>query len=402
MSGIDARTPEPAGAGALGAYLSISALLSLALWILLLLPNFLAARGWSSQRIGWVVGMYFIVNLLSQLTAGHLADRYGNLRIALCGAALGIVGGIVYLGALRLPSLIFAARVLHAAGAALITAGVLIELIGQVPLHLKGRMIGYFGLPGFVMLGAGPVLSEWFVYRWGFKGTFVSIILIFATMGVLLTRLPSRLAAPRPPTREPFVTGFRHSFPLLRPVLTYSTLVGLCFSAWQSFLAPAVHGLGPGSVSNFGFGYALGAVSTRLGLSHRLDSGPKRLAGIATLVGFGGALAAIPHAWRPWQLIAVGLACGMSHGIYYPSLSSVAAERFHPVHSGQAMALYISASSVGMFVGPPLWGALADAAGYSVVFAAAGGVLAAGTIVFVLFERQSMSRIRPAVGALDA
>jgi MFS family permease len=76
----------------------------------------------------------------------------------------------------------------------------------------------------------------------------------------------------------------------------------------------------------------------------------------------------------------------MSHGIYYPSLSSLAAERFHPVHGGPAMSLYFSASSLGMFVGPPIWGALADRAGYRMVFAAAAAVLASATASFVYYE----------------
>src|SRR5262249_57890806 len=122
------------------------------------------------------------------------------------------------------------------------------------------------------------------------------------------------------------------------------------------------------------------------GLSHGVDTGAKRVAGIATLMGFSVALAAIPQTARPWHLLGLGFVCGMSHGIYYPSLSSIAAERFHPLHGGQAMSLYISASSLGMFIGPPLWGALADAAGYKVVFTGAGALLAGATAAFVCNE----------------
>jgi predicted MFS family arabinose efflux permease len=233
------------------------------------------------------------------------------------------------------------------------------------------------------------------VFRWGFTGTFTAVAAIFAAVALILARLPPSVAGERRSSpRPPFAESFRDSFPLLRPILVYSVVVGLCFASWQSFLAPAVRGLGGGAVSTFGFGYAAGAVSTRLGLSHRLDTGSKRLAGIATLIGFSAGLAAIPQVAHPWHLIGVGLACGMSHGIYYPSLSSIAAERFHPVHGGQALSLYISASSLGMFLGAPLWGALADRAGYRVVFAAAAVVLAAATATFVFSEWLQQRQVR--------
>ncbi|PYV07547.1 MAG: hypothetical protein DMG07_28370 [Acidobacteria bacterium] len=75
-------------------------------------------------------------------------------------------------------------------------------------------------------------------------------------------------------------------------------------------------------------------------------------------------------------------------------MSSIAAERFHPVHGGQALSLYISASSLGMFLGAPLWGALADRDGYRVVFAVAAVVLAAATGTFVFYEWLQQRQVR--------
>ena len=54
------------------AYFAISAVISLGIWVLLLLPNFLAGRGWSSQEIGWAVGSYFLVNLYGDIESLRL------------------------------------------------------------------------------------------------------------------------------------------------------------------------------------------------------------------------------------------------------------------------------------------------------------------------------------------
>src|SRR6266508_6701584 len=125
------------------AYLAISALLSLATWVLLLLPNFLEERRWSSQRIGWAIGIYYLVNLLFQILAGQLAERYGNVPTALAGAAVAFLGGFCYLAALSVSSMILVARILHAAGAGMIFAGALMQLVKSVPQHLRGRIMAY-------------------------------------------------------------------------------------------------------------------------------------------------------------------------------------------------------------------------------------------------------------------
>ena len=215
-------------------------------------------------------GCFFLVNLVFQILSGPLAHRRGNLSTALAGSGLGFAGGIFYLATFWHTGLIFPARVFHAAGAAMVFAGALMELVKSVPPHLRGRMIGYYGLPGFVMMGVGPMTSEWFVYHWGFASIFGAVILIYAGLALILSRLPRPLATGVPP--QPFSEAFRDSVRRLRSILVLSVFFGLCFSAWNSFLAPAVRSVGPGAVSSFGLGYGIGAVVTRLCTSNWLES----------------------------------------------------------------------------------------------------------------------------------
>ena len=130
----------------------------------------------------------------------------------------------------------------------------------------------------------------------------------------------------------------------------------------------------------------MGAIGTRLGISQRLDTGSRRLVAIATLALYGVGLALIPYVFNLWQLGMVGLLCGLTHGIYYPALSSIAAERFHPLHTGQGMTPYSSVSSLGMFLGPHLGGRLADLGGYALLFGIAGAALAVNVLIFIAIE----------------
>jgi MFS family permease len=379
------RRSNATNSSGLYAYLAISGFLNLSTSVLLLLPNFLKEARFSALAVGWAIGLFFLVNLVFQILSGQFADRKGGIQTALFGAATAIVGAFFYLGAVWHVGLVFPARILHGAGAAMVSAGALIQLIQTVPQHLKGRMIGYFGLPGFIMLGIGPLAAEWVVYAWGFQGTFLLILVLFVAIFWILTRLPRQFN--HAAERRSFKEALRVTYPRLRPILMFSVFFGLCAASWNSFLAPAVRLVGAGAVSSFGLGYAVGAVSTRLGLSHRLDTGHRRLIAICILLPYGGALAMVPHAATPWHLLLIGLVCGIGHGIYYPSLSSIAAERFHPLYPGQGMSLYVSASNLGMFMGPPLWGILADRSGYVLVFAAAGTLLTLSTLFFIWVER---------------
>ena len=391
------RTPGPAspaiakpggkirhnlGVSALLSYLGVSSFLALSMWMMLLLPHLLESHGWSSRKIGAAMGCYFLVNLLTLAFSGRFADRYGTKATSMAGVALGISSGFLYLTAIEVHDLIFVARAVHASGTALVMTGAMVQMIQSVPIQLRGRMLGYFGLPGFVMLGLGPAISEWLVYRWGFDAVFVALIVVFALIGFLLYRLPgSTLVGKNSPIR--LMQALRLSFPALRPILFFSAFVGLCLSTWQSFLAPTVRSLGPGAVSNYGIGYAIGAVITRGGISHLIESRASRLVGISTLFLYGTGLTLIPLVNQSSHLALVGFMCGSSHGLYFPSLSSIATDRFHPTHTGQGLSLYLSASSLGMFIGPPVWGLIADQTGHASIFSAAGSLLALGTTVFI-------------------
>ncbi len=372
------------------AYLAIRGFLELTTWMLLLLPNYLKQQGWSSQEIGWAVGCFFLISMIFQTISGQIAERHGNVRTALIGTVLAGVGSLFYLGALWSSILIFPARVLHGAGAGMIFTGALIQLVESVPFHLRGRVMGYFGLPGFVMLGLGPLVSEWLVGVWGFEGIFLVVGSIHIATAWVLLRLPRPLRVRRD-RRPAFREVLQISFPQLKVIIAFSFLVGFSVSVWHTFLAPVVVWMGVGAVSNYGLGYALGAILTRLGISHRLDMGSRRLAGISSLLVYSLGLALIPHVYFSWHLVVLGLVCGMSHGIYYPSLSSIAAERFHPLHTGQAMTLYTAASTLGLFIGAPVWGALADMTSYAFVFTVAALLLALSTVVFLLFVRPRAS-----------
>lgn len=380
--------------GLLTYYLTISALISLPIWMLLLLPQILLEQGWSPVEVGWIIGVYFAIHLAVQIGAGQISSRIGNVGTATLGSLIGVAGGLLYILALVYPYLFFSARVLHGAGAALVFAGALFLLVQSVPVHLKGRMMGYFGLPGFVMLAVGPLLAAYLIETLGSGLMLASVPACFLIVLLLLRRLPQPLD-PEQRVRPPFMLVLRTNLPRLKGILGISFVFGLSFAVWQTFLAStAGQRIGAAAVSWFGVGYGSGAILSRLGLAQRFDQGNRRLIAIASLALYAVSLSLIPHGFRVWHLFVLGLACGLAHGTFYPGLSSLASERFHPLHTGPAMSLYISASTLGLFVGPPLWGSLVELVGYSILFGLAGLTLFSATSYFLMREWRKIDRSR--------
>lgn len=360
--------------------------------MLLLLPQILLEQGWSPARVGWIIGIYFAVHLAVQIGAGQLSSRIGNVGTATLGSVVAIAGGVLYVLALVLPYLFFPARILHGGGAALVFAGALFLLVQSVPNHLKGRMMGYFGLPGFVMLAVGPLLAAYLNEAVGSAMMLASVPACFLVVLLLLQRLPQPLD-PEKRVRPSFNQVLRTNLPRLKGILGISFVFGLSFAVWQTFLAStAGQRIGPNAVSWFGIGYGSGAILSRLGLAQHFDQGNRRLIAIASLALYALSLSLIPHGFRAWHLLLLGLACGLAHGTFYPGLSSLASERFHPLHTGPAMSLYISASTLGLFIGPPLWGSLVELIGYSSLFGLAGIILFSATTFFLMREWKKVDR----------
>lgn len=334
------------------------------------------------------MGAYSLFGLIFTLVSIPIAQRHGSLRLAQLGAGLGLISGVLYGITVSNPVLVLAARAAHSTAVAFVYTGALLRLVSSVPLSIRGRMMGYFSLPGFVMIGIGPWLSEWLVHQWGFGVIPPAIVLIFTIIAGLLTILPDPTRNDGAAIHLTFTHLIRTSVGTLTSVLVLSIVFGISFAAWTTFLAPAMRYLGRGAVSNFGWGYATGAILAALAVGQRLESQSRRLIGIATLFLFSVGLVLIPAAAEVWQLAVIGALCGIGHGIFYPALSSLATERCHPMHLESGTALYLASSSLGAFLGSPVWGAVADAAGFSAVFICAGALLSLATVGFMFRQRR--------------
>ena len=118
--------------------------------------------------------------------------------------------------------------------------------------------------------------------------------------------------------------------------------------------------------------YALTAVAVRA-LTGRLPDrlGLRRVL-IPSLFLYAAGVLLIPHVSSAAALILVGMMCGTGHGYAFPILNALTVQQVSPAYRGRAISWLTAMFDLGNTLANPILGALAEWAGYAVMFTTAG------------------------------
>jgi EmrB/QacA subfamily drug resistance transporter len=120
-----------------------------------------------------LVTSYLVAAVVLQSPAGKLGDRLGHPRMLLIGQLLVALGALVgYLA----PSLglLVAARILMAAGGAVLVPATVALLRHELPPDRRGRGFGAFGAVMALAAALGPLLGGELVHVFGWRSVFVA------------------------------------------------------------------------------------------------------------------------------------------------------------------------------------------------------------------------------------
>lgn len=145
-----------------------------------------------------LVTSYLLVSVVGQSPGGRFGDLFGHARALRIGQAL-IVGGAVLGAAGSALWMLVAARVLTAAGGALVVPCAFAVMRIEVPVERRGRAFGAFGSMMSLAAAIGPMLGAALVDTFGGRAVFwVPLPLVAAS--ALLARLPARGGTATPGT----------------------------------------------------------------------------------------------------------------------------------------------------------------------------------------------------------
>src|SRR5437773_6295196 len=308
------------------------------------------------------------------LFAGMLADRWGTAKTLVLGQAL-IAAGLLGASAARSYAVFITLMIVAGVGYGTLNPASTTAAMSWFPPRRRATVVGLkqVGLPFGGMLGAAIVPTLALRLGWRLAVAVAALLVVVcAAACAAIYRDPPGQAAPR---RAPGERG-----PVLAVLLTRDLwLVGLAtlvFAAtqtvWMAFLAlylQGVVGLALLAASRYlalaQAGGVLGRVAFGV-LSDRTFGGRRRAP--LVIAGCGSALCSLAIAFTgqaagAWLLTPLALVVGFFgigwNGVQHTLMAEIAGPR----SAGTAVGLGLAISSLGVTLGPPVFGACVTAAG---------------------------------------
>ncbi len=149
--------------------------------------------------VGWIVSGYNVTVGALLLAAGRLADSYGRRRVFIPGVALFMVGSALS-GASISVGMLIAARIIQAAGGAVVIASAFAVVLPDFPPARRSTAIGFAGATGALGAVVGPALGSVLIDAFGWRSIFWINIPLCLLVLVLAPRLLRE-------SRDPNATG---------------------------------------------------------------------------------------------------------------------------------------------------------------------------------------------------
>jgi MFS family permease len=338
----------------------------------------------SAAAAGLAVSAFAFGKIFGSYAAGVAADRVGERRVLVLG---GVAAAAFVVVAAVVPTPLFFVLLVAAgvAGAAGTPAGGRLVLYAFPP-ERRGFALGVrqSGIPlgGLVAAALLPWVAHLAGWRWSLVAA--AAVTVAALVPLALTRVESAV--------EPLLDDGAHQVPgparnrNVRLLTAWACLLVSGQYALLAFLALDLHGgaglslaaasllVAVANASGIVGRFAWGAISDRT-LAH----GRKPLLLVLTGVGLAGALLllAIPRSAPVGLLAAVAAVAGLGLIGYQGVWITMVAEAAGPQRVGAATGFAITFVTVSIAVSPPLYGAVADAAGsYRAIWAVLAAVVA--------------------------
>jgi MFS family permease len=378
---------------------------SISLAMVMLLPLLVRHVGGSELTIGLVLGGGAAASVAARPVVGRLLDRIGRRRVLLACGALNAVSWLPFILVDRVGPLLFAAAIFHAVVWGALFAAYFTYAADLIPASRRAEGIAVFGVAGMAGNGIGPVLGEIVIDEAGYAA-YCLVAAAFALVSLVLT-LGVRRDDPRddPQDDRMIAAGTRGPAPGmlavasergLARVLGASFLLGIAINAAFFFVAPFTRDLGMARAGLFFGTYSLATVGVRVLGRRTLDTLGAHAVSIPGFVLYAVGLTALVLLPAPGVLVASGICCGLAHGALFPVLNALTITRASVESRGTAISLMTAVIDLGGVVGTPLCGAIAQVAGYRLMFVTMAVASLGGVGVMATDPLGPRRRARPA------
>jgi multidrug resistance protein len=312
-------------------------------------------------QLGWLVGIYSLLQLVFSPIFGKISDRVGRKPV-LVFSILGTAVGFTILGAAHSLWMLFLGRIIDgASGGNIATAQACIADV--TPPEHRAKSMGLIGVAfrlGFII---GPALGGWLSHAFSLSTPYyVAAGLAFLNALLVWMRLPEThgpehrvQSHERASLMEVFQGG--HARMILMIILAYlASIMGFSMmtSLFALFCAKRFE-FNPQSIGGLLAYVGVIGVLVQGGVIRRLLKRPieKQIALVGSAI-LALSMFALPLTASMGALLLVCAGIAVGNGFVTPMLNGLASKHTHRKAQGRVLGLMQSAGSMGRFLGPQL------------------------------------------------
>jgi len=356
---------------------------AMALSLYILFPLFIRSLGGSEFSIGLYAGVTGAAAVAARVPLGFLLDNYGRRRVLALAGLLHVAAWVAFLTVVTLGAHLGLLVVAYGVASGSLFASYFTYASDIVPVSRRSEGIAMFGIWGMLPNGLGPWLGEILIGREGFPIYFATAA-GFALVSLGISQLlPETAPLAGGEHRDGSSSARNIPWRALLFLLATTFMFGAAVNSIFTFLAPFAHAHGRGNVGSFFLSYALTAVAVRVLTGRLPDRFGLRRVLIPSLFLYAAGTLLLPHVEHSLALVLVGMMCGTGHGYAFPILNVLTVQQVTAAQRGRAVSWFTAMFDLGNTLANPLLGALAEWAGYGVMFTASGlGILLAAANVW--------------------
>lgn len=336
----------------------------------------------SKSLVGVAFGVFTFAAVIARPLAGWLLDRVGR-RFVQAVAAVALASATLSFTWVTLIWSVILLRALHGIAWGINSTATPTIAADVVPSERRSEGFGYFGVIPNVALMVLPPISLWVAHRFGFEAQFAgAAVLSLLALGPVVT-----LDDTAPATSSIGELYAREAAPAAVLIGLASVPLG-AIDALLPLYAPTV-GLANAGLFFTAMGAAIIIARSVLG---QLPGSTSRLLLLSFLLQVGGltVVASVPSLFvireLPLGLLGGAALFGFGFALVFPLLQNVAVSATETTQNGSATATILIGMDLGIGVGAIVFGILADAVSFSLVYLLAALSSLGGAFVTVLLR----------------
>jgi len=354
------------------------------------LPLYVLKIGGTQRDIGFVMGAYTICATIMRTVAARLSDRVGRKRLVISSLVLMTAVTIAYRAADNVP-FVGTVRSLHGIFYGLAGTSMGAIVADNLPAARMAEGLGYFGLMATLSMGVAPMIGIWLVSAFSYPGLF-NVVTSMAVI-TLLAALPVRSARPGTaaqcrPRGGTFSNLLEKKALLPSAVMFLLSLVNGSMVYYIALYAIDLH------IRNIGPFFGVSALFT---IISRPVSGRWADRGHAVAVILLGFLSlfigmiGVGLSRTMTGFLTAGSLVGLGFGFSMPTLQALAVRHVSAGKRGAATGTYYASFDLGIGVGAIVWGFVAAASGYRVMYLTTLIPLALALAIYYTFRTRMTS-----------